>query len=674
MLDPNAKRPDGKFVYSSIKRRELMQQNEKIIAKRNAKALQELDAIIPLVNQLGAPGHAIIAKYQKYEPAFHRLHCIKVAIAAIKREVQDQTKYKEQPVDIETFVTGAEYLNMKIKPHMDETGDIYPEILEELKKACSRPYVEHVYTGSIGSAKSTSSLILFCYHLYILSCLRDPHKEYSLLKSDEIVMVFQSLNASHAKTVNYGRFKAMVSQCKYFQRNFMYDKSIDSEMRFPNRIIVRPISGSSTGAIGSNIISALLDEVNWMKVTEKSKKTAEGGSYDQAQENYSTMVRRRESRFMKKGKTAGILCLVSSKRYPGELTDIKIKEAETNPNIYIYDKRVWDISPPGRYTGDTFKLFTGDVTRRPRILEPHDVLHGDDEKLVMNVPIEYKRSFENDPLGSLRDIAGVSTMALQPYIMDVEAVDRMFDKEMESILDLDEVEFTTEEIHFIAENLKHPAEPRAVHIDLAMTTDSAGLVCGYVAGFTKMERDEGEYETLPVICLDFILRIVPPKNGEIPFHRIRALIHKLKTLGVNIQWVSADLFQAVDTLQLLARKGFKVGVQSMDKTVIPYDITKDAIMDGRVHAPVHETARMEIISLERDLKKNKIDHGNVYGKDCSDALTGVVYLLTTRREIWVKHKIPLVHIPSSIVSKTNKNSNSIDKRKPTQQAEEDDDE
>ncbi len=319
-------------------------------------------------------------------------------------------------------------------------------------------------------------------------------------------------------------------------------------------------------------------------------------------------------------------------------------------------------------------MFTGDATRRPRILEPHDVIRGDDENLVMNVPIEYKRSFENDPLGSLRDIAGVSTMALQPYIMDVEAIDRMFDKEMESILSVEEIEFTTEELHFIAENLKKPAEPRFVHIDLAMTTDSAGLACGYVAGFTKLERDEGEYETLPIICFDFILRVVPPKRGEIPFHRVRALLHKLRSLGVNIKWVSMDLFQSVDTAQLLARKGFIVGVQSMDKTMVPYDITKDAIMDGRIHAPVHETARMEFISLERDLKKNKIDHGNVYGKDVSDALTGVVYGLTTRREIWVRHKIPLVHIPGSIVSKTNKNKNSIDKRVQPPKIEDEEDE
>ncbi len=71
-----------------------------------------------------------------------------------------------------------------------------------------------------------------------------------------------------------------------------------------------------------------MDEVNFMEVTEQSQKAADGGEYNQAIALYDSLSRRRKSRFMKKGKLPGVFCLVSSKRYPGQFTDIKTEEAK----------------------------------------------------------------------------------------------------------------------------------------------------------------------------------------------------------------------------------------------------------------------------------------------------------------------------------------------------------
>jgi len=35
-------------------------------------------------------------------------------------------------------------------------------------------------------------------------------------------------------------------------------------------------------------------------------------------------------------------------------------------------------------------------------------------------------------------------------------------------------------------------------------------------------------------------------------------------------------------------------------------------------------------------------------RDCADAIAGVAYGLTYRREIWVRHQIPLAEIPASL--------------------------
>ncbi len=86
----------------------------------------------------------------------------------------------------------------------------------------------------------------------------------------------------------------------------------------------------------------------------------------------------------------------------------------------------------------------------------------------------------------------------------------------------------------------------------------------------------------------------------------------------------------------------------MDKTNVPYEMLKNALYDKRVSLPNHDKLLHELKTLEKDAKTGKIDHPNTSSKDISDALAGVVYGLTMRREIWVTHGVPIVSIPPSI--------------------------
>ena len=131
------------------------------------------------------------------------------------------------------------------------------------------------------------------------------------------MFAFQSLNKMLAKSIDYERFRAMLTRLAYFNRVFPFNKKIASEMTFPHRIVVRPLSGDVNAAIGSNIFGAILDEINFMARVEESKSAVDGGLFDQAVEMYNSIVRRRKSRFMAAGgRLPGMVCLVSSKRYP----------------------------------------------------------------------------------------------------------------------------------------------------------------------------------------------------------------------------------------------------------------------------------------------------------------------------------------------------------------------
>lgn len=536
----------------------------------------------------------------------------------------------------------------------NDHDSIWPAVRDELCEMNSGKYDEIVHTGAIGAAKTTTAVLCQQYQLYILSCYDNPHAIFGLNPNHEIEIIFQSLKESHAKEVGYERFRQAIMGSPYFQEHFPPDPNVKSKLVFPNRVEVKYVSGSQTATLGHNVIGGVLDEVNFMQVIEDSKQAADGDVYDQAIALYNSIVRRRKSRFLKVGeKLPGILSIVSSKRYPGQFTDTKIEEAKTKGDksrIYVYDKKVWDINPDKYKEAEWFHVYVGTETKKPRILHEGEKVSDAEKELVMAIPMDYHDEFVRDPYSSLRDIAGVSTKAKNPFIPNNELVAQCFGKRG-NILNVESTDFTdTIKVH--KKQVKDTHLPRLIHIDYGLTGDSAGVACGYVSGFKKVKHLDA-IETLPEIQFDFILRVDPPEGGEIIFSKVRNLLYKIRDkIGVPMRWATMDSWQSVDTVQILRAKGFMTGVQSIDKTPLPYDITKTALYDGRVHAPEHYTAFDELTSLEIAIKgdKVKIDHPPNGSKDCADAVAGVVFGLTMRLEIWSMFDIPPHEIPASVLA------------------------
>ena len=143
-------------------------------------------------------------------------------------------------------------------------------------------------------------------------------------------------------------------------------------MRFPRNFVVKPVAGHDTAAIGQNVIGGIIDEVNFMAVVENSKQTKDGSVYDQATQNYNSIARRRESRFMQLGRLPGMLCLVSSRNYPGQFTDKKEEEAKHQPaDLRLRQAHLGD-SGRSASAARWFRVFIGDEIRKPRILVAED--------------------------------------------------------------------------------------------------------------------------------------------------------------------------------------------------------------------------------------------------------------------------------------------------------------
>lgn len=571
----------------------------------------------------------------------------------LKRNLKQDTV----PVSVEKFLFDPFYLGVS-------RSTIYPEVLKAIVEINSGNYSESVLTGAIGTGKTTIAVYTQAYQLYVLSCYADPHALFGLDPSSEIVFIFQSLNERTAKAVDFNRFKALIEASPYFSKFFPFDKELQSYLKFPNRIEVKPVTGAETAAIGQNVFSGIIDEINFMKVVENSKNSVDGGTYDQAIALYNSISRRRKSRFLKMGTLPGVLCLVSSKRYPGQFTDQKEQEAldeiarTGRTSIYVYDKTTWDVKPPGSFTGKRFWLFVGDETRKPRILEEgeREKFGEQDTSRLVHVPEEYRTDFERDIINALRDIAGRSTLATNPFIVSNEAVAACFGK-VESVFSRDSVDFVTDKLAIYPDKILNKQYPRWAHIDLGLTSDSAGLSIGYIDGFKDVNLG-GVTEPLPNIIFDGVLEVRPPKGGEIIFSKIRDVLYRLREYGMDIRWVSLDSYQSVDTLQILRQQGFTTGKVSMDVSMVPYDMTKAAMMDGRLHMPEQPRARREFLSLERDEKKGKVDHPPNGSKDLADSVAGVVYGLSTRRELYVAHGIPLFRMPTMAAKEAEKHERS----------------
>lgn len=545
--------------------------------------------------------------------------------------------FVRERVGIIEFVESPEYLGRR--------GELYPKVMEALSEMTSGRYQEAVLTGAIGTAKSTLAVYSMAWSLYQLSVLRNPHDDFGLDPTSEIVIVFQSISAKAAKSVDFERFKALIDGSRYFRAQFPYDRRAESELRFPNRIIVRPVTGEVTGAIGQNVIGGVIDEVNHMARVERSLRSIDGGEFDQAVALYNSIVRRRKSRFMRRGRLPGLLCLVGSKRCPRQFTDQRVESAKTDPTIYVYDKRTWEVLPEDRFSGEWFDVFIGDARRQPRVLTANESLPEVDQPLRLRVPKEYQDDFRRDIHEALREIGGISTLAVHPFFTNREAVAACMGSRT-SIFSHTVADLSTDRVTANPRFFQSPNEPRWVHIDLALTGDAAGIVCGYVPGFSQISRGV-VVETLPRIAIDCTLRVTPPRHGEISFQRIRELIYNLTELGLAIRWVSFDGFQSADSIQQLKMRGYQSGVRSVDRTTDPYDVLKAALYDGRVSMPQDAHLLGELLSLELDYERGKIDHLPNGSKDVADSLAAVVFGLTNRRESWIKHGVPLTAARSS---------------------------
>jgi len=572
-------------------------------------------------------------------------------------------KYKI--VDFEEFAESREYL--------DQKASIRPRIKQELMRLFNpaNDFIEVVLGGAIGVGKNYFNDLAMAYMLYRLSCYHDPQLEFGLAPGSSMIFIMQSKSEKLAKKVIFDQFASKLARSPYFTKLFPYDKNVKSEMRFPNQISVLPVGGNETAALGMNVWSASIDEMNFMTRTTDSMhvRFSNESEYDQAQVLYNHLIRRMYARFQEFGKIPGKLILISSTNYEGDFISRKIEEAQTDDSIFVMSLAQWESVPAEKYCGEKFLVEVGNTRKRTRIVNSKEEAVDPDD--VVEVPVEYRKQFETDPEGSMRDLGGRAVAGKNKFIPFREQIEECFQKYEEAtggrtlfrypivdfsqILDMDRPDFSEiVDLEYIRDFILDPAQVFAIHGDPGLTGDVFGLSVGRIVGYVFSQFSAPPYEfepheqelaemhqritsgqpiRLPIFMIDGLMGIAAPHNDEVDFDTVRDLVLFLKR-HVNIQWATADTYQSANMIQGFRRAGIRSGPLSVDGTkgAVKYLDLKYALKDTRVWLPRIPLVQKELTELIRK-PDGSIDHPRGGSKDLADGVCGTTHILFRKEAV-----------------------------------------
>lgn len=567
-----------------------------------------------------------------------------------------------EPVGIEEFVLSDYFLKLRIVDFEDEGektkgGGLWRLVFDAVKEIIAGGYVESLFTGAIGTGKTSAAQVLLAYNLYRLSCETSPHMKFNIIPKNDIYYVCLNVTDDLAYNVTFKGFRGLIENSPYFNEVFPYDKSLQSALRFPRKIVVAPFAAYAKKMMGMDILGGIVDELNFMQSVKNSKKAKSrgDGEFKQAVEIYNGLVRRLKSRFDTDDVDIPVnISLVSSKAHHNDFTETREKEAEREnekhiaegkrPLTYIYNKAQWEAKPDPKFKrGTPFYVEVGDGRFPSRILRDMDIPR--EGAKVIEVPEFFRDDFDRDLDGALADFVGVTAGGVDSYFYNKEKIWEMGDqwKElgyMTPFLDNDvrsDQGWPRVNPEYVVPN---PELPRACHIDLALSGDAVGIAVAHVHKISHgrvIDRMTGKktVEAFPHVAYDQVLIIRPPRAGQIELAEIRAIIYFMRdTLKIPIRWVTYDGFQSADSRQIMRKQGFKTDYISVEHRDAYSPFRTAMFFHQRIACEEHERVFTELSEVVEDTKDGKIDHPSGGSKDGADAMVGAFTMLMKTPSSW----------------------------------------
>jgi len=566
-----------------------------------------------------------------------------------------ETHYWHKPLSMAEFLEDTSVAGPGVE-------SMFPQLKKDLITIVSGGYTEAVLTGGIGWGKSWSANYGLMYFMHRIMCLREPQESMGLAGNSALIVAMLSTNREQAQNTilkDLGRF---IEQSDFFKQvGFKITKKM---ITIGKCIEVHPSAANNGNLIGTNVIMGMLDEANFgvnAKQVKRTNSINETGQHLTAAEKvYNSLMARIKSRFMDKGHLPGVFFVVSSKNTEHDFTTRRIAEAQKDRTIFVADYPEWGTKPKKFRTKETFRVFFGGQSAQSRILkqgeDPPDI--EDEFARVVEIPVDYRKEFEDDIVTALRDIAGVAVPKITLYFTNRKSIIKSAMGRNESVLinggwiwpcvadqvPLDWTKLVKKHTKNIGGELlsfegpiTNPGTPRHIHLDLSSAHCLTGFTMAHTVRWVDRpyvdgQSGDGVVRTMrvPLIYVDAIFGIAAPPNGEINLPTVARIILALRERGYTIGHVSADQWQSKYLLQMLSGTGISTSEVSMDTTTLPYDGLKDLFNDGRISCPMPLILKSELFGLERDNLNNKVQKGSLTSKDVSDSLAGVCHTLVNK--------------------------------------------
>jgi hypothetical protein len=542
------------------------------------------------------------------------------SIAEELQWLQDNPAFEERPATLEEFL-GPDYLNIEARVRRRIKTELVAIMGDKVRGDRPTEYPLALVTGGIGIGKTTIASIVLPYLAHWVLCLRDPQDFFDLLPGSRIAFMQMSTSERQALEVVFGDIKARIQHSPWFQK-YPYDPSFKNQLRFAKDIWIIPGDSGETTFEGYNILGGILDEGDSHKVTANK---------DYAESGYTTISSRITSRFQDRG---FLLVIGQMKKAVGFMAR-KYLEFKEDPHAYAVRLAIWDSMGEDFYrdpvTGEV-DTFCYDVKRKQIVPSGLTGLVG--TETFLEIPVLYKRDFQNNPEKALRDLAGIPPAVNDPFISLVSKVEAARDRWIarhDGASSPMRPDGRLESWFHARDTMK-----RVAHLDIAYSGngDALGFAMGHVP---EMVEIDGERK--PYIVIDLLMRMQAPAGGEIFLADVRQFIYHLRDeRKFKLMRVTMDGFESTDTMQQLNRRRFEADYVSVDRQTLPYHDLREAIYEDRIEFPPYlvditkesGTERIEILVKELSELMDtgrKIDHPVGGSKDVADAVAGVTFTL-----------------------------------------------
>lgn len=519
--------------------------------------------------------------------------------------------YREMPKSIDEFMDDEYYMGNVSK-------NLYPFWRDVLRKIFPTPihtrYPILVFTGAIGTGKSTAVRFIAEYFKHRIACLLNPYDTLGFVPGKHLKFSF----FHKTNTLAYTDFIEVMSGENGWETMSPYFKDMYETGKLD---IIEQVADSirSNNNIGSDVLFYNLSELNFI-------------GYERAHEKLDQATKRFHSRFERIMDYFGMIIIDTSSQSDDSIADDFILNNPFGDKVLAIHTNRWKVRSHMNYYGRKgwFKIFIGDGVHAPFIIDPSKgkILTPDmDKDRVIDCPEECRAEAEFDLVTFLQDAAGISVSATDKFFQDTTNAVKCFNLPQygPDVVKFDFYDKTDKLIYRFDRSLQEIPADKIVFIryDIGVTGDNCGLALGYFDKWRYYDGLESKVKQ-PLINIPLAVGINRYNGQETPLDHLLEFIYDVNERN-EIGCFTADQFCSRQIFQALTRDKIPNQYLSVDRTDEAYVYTKTLMNTNCLNIASNQLCKREFCDLKR--VGNKVDHtaSGVNSKDISDSVSGLVY-------------------------------------------------